>query len=84
MQVYRVGVVKDLLVSHEHCKGWFLNSDPSREDSDLVSYRPWMSLGSRDPHLTSLAKYRHAVYSHILTHPGITMVSTCVLGGLYY
>lgn len=70
-----MGVVKDLLVSHEHCSCWFLTSDPSDKDATLIPFRPWMTFGSGDPHMTLLDKYQHAVHTFIITHPGVTMVS---------
>lgn len=73
-QVYRVGVVKELLVSHTHCGSWLVNSDISREDSSLVSIRPWMSFASCGLHEAVLEKYWHAVETFILTHPGVTLV----------
>lgn len=76
VQVYRVGVVKDLLVSHEHSSSWLLNSDLSKEDAPLVSYSPWMNSGSCDPHVTVLKKYQCVVQAYIFAHPGVTMVRT--------
>lgn len=70
-----MGVVKQLLVSHEHCGHWLVTSDLSRGDSPLVPIRPWMSFGSCDPQEAILEKYLHGVETFILTHPGVTLVS---------
>ncbi len=72
--VYRVGVAKELLVSFKHASTWMMTSDPSREDATLIAYRPWMSVDSCDPHVTFLERYEHAVLSHVVTNPGVTMV----------
>lgn len=69
-----MGVVKDLLVSHEHSGSWMMNSDLSKSDAPLVLSRPWMSVGSCDPHTPVLDKYQHVVETFIMTHPGVTMV----------
>ena len=74
VQIYRVGVVKDLLVSFKHCSSWLMTSDPSRADASLIAYSPWMRLESGDPRVPFLERYQHAVLAHVITHPGITMV----------
>lgn len=70
-----MGVVKDLLVSHDHCGAWFVDSSPQNGPTHLIPYAPWMSLESCDPNTDILDKYRHAVLDYIIAHPGVTMVT---------
>ena len=72
-----MGVIRELLVSHDHSSAWFVSSGPSGgKDAPPIGYRPWMNLESCDPNMMLLEKYQHAVLAFILAHPGITSVST--------
>ena len=76
LQVYRVGALKDVLVSHNHTHPWLCPT--TGKDPVLVKFSPWMRLDSTDPNQKMLDKYVHAVYAFVISHPGVTWV--CFLG----
>jgi len=64
--------VREVLVSHSHTHQWMCPTTGG--GPVLLKFSPWMKLDSTDPNWKMLDKYTHAVYTFIMSHPGVTWV----------
>ena len=74
LKVYSVGIATPLLISHNYSHHWCMCVNSEDGVSVNVGIYPWSSLVAPDPNPVMLDRLKQGILSHIITHPGVTMV----------